>query len=208
VRKQKRNKEKEEQQAPNLALAPAIQTKCSLCGKHWDRYVGKKKCSTCGVPVVMCDTCMSSRPKDKQLHLARCPLCIEEHVTVRVEDVEWTNNGVDNKSKAKKKRGGTNIDAEPAKSSAKQEQQHDEPPPKVAPSVLKWGGGHASQKKEKRRWARTPCRFGTDCVRKDCFFAHPTKSKTQSHLAQNSATMINMRNVQATSKRPKCASKT
>ena len=33
--------------------------KCCACGDPWDRYVGKKKCLTCGVPVLMCDKCMS-----------------------------------------------------------------------------------------------------------------------------------------------------
>jgi predicted sulfurtransferase len=143
-----------------------VETKCCLCSKPWDRYVGKKKCSTCGVPVLMCDTCMSNKKLQKE-KLSRCPLCVEENVTVRVEDVEWTNNGVDivSSSSSGKKDPG---DATASKANASN----------VASSVLKWGGGHAANKKDRRRFKSSPCRFGTDCMRKDCFFAHPTRQVT------------------------------
>lgn len=111
-------------------------THCCLCSCPWDRYVGKKKCETCGVPVLMCDTCMSTHrmknkkaksdnQKDEPAKLARCPLCVDQNITVPVEEVEYTDNGV--KSKSHSDHG------------------------KAAPSVLKWGGGHATEKKERRR---------------------------------------------------------
>mmetsp|Transcript_3063 Transcript_3063/g.6284 ORF Transcript_3063/g.6284 Transcript_3063/m.6284 type:complete len:210 (+) Transcript_3063:1133-1762(+) len=130
--------------------------KCCICQKPWDRYIGKKKCLTCGVPVLMCDACMSSKANKDDQNLIRCPLCIEEDVTVRANEVDWTNNGV-----------------AVCKSSEKG---------KVAPSVLKWGGGHASQKKERRRFKRKLCKFGADCNRPDCFFAHP-KGEREGFLA-------------------------
>ena len=140
---------------------PPTETHCCLCAEPWDRYVGKKKCSTCGVPVLMCDACMSNKKKQKE-ELARCPLCVEENVTVRAEEVEWTNNGVDiSKSKA-----GSSSKSRLQTANKK----------KAAPSVLKWGGGHAANKKDRRRFKNTPCRFGSECVRKDCFFSHPPKS--------------------------------
>ena len=145
------------------ALDEGVETKCCLCEKPWDRYVGKRKCDTCGVPVLMCDTCMSltkdssNKKKNKKRKgsgvgddddnnnnnnekddvakekesdqtkkkLARCDLCVEQNITVRVEEVEYTDNGV--KSKSHSDHG------------------------KAAPSVLKWGGGHAAEKKERRR---------------------------------------------------------
>jgi predicted sulfurtransferase len=143
-----------------------LETKCCLCSKAWDRYVGKKKCSTCGVPVLMCDTCMSNKKLQKE-KLSRCPLCVEENVTVRAEDVEWTNNGVDIVSSSSP---GTKKPGDATGSKANNS--------KVASSVLKWGGGHAANKKDRRRFKSSPCRFGTDCMRKDCFFAHPTRQVT------------------------------
>lgn len=145
------------------SLDEGVNTKCCLCEKPWDRYVGKRKCDTCGVPVLMCDTCMSStkdssneKKSKKRKHsgvsddaiaendaakdeskqkkkLARCDLCMEQNITVRVEEVEYTDNGV--KSKSHSDHG------------------------KAAPSVLKWGGGHAAEKKERRR--KQPRKGGT-----------------------------------------------
>jgi predicted sulfurtransferase len=123
--------------------------RCAACATPWDRYVGKKKCATCGVPVLMCDQCMSAKVEDRML--VRCPLCVEDNVRVRADEVEWTNNGL-------------GID----KNTSSDER-------KAAPSVLKWGGGHAATKKLRRRFQQRPCRFGADCVRKDCFFSHPPK---------------------------------
>ncbi|KAL7542282.1 hypothetical protein ACHAXR_013209 [Thalassiosira sp. AJA248-18] len=163
-------------------------TECAKCHKSWDRYIGKQKCHTCGVPVLVCDTCQSSaKPKKKKRKTKsedknndakgdeksgeendkiRCPLCIEEGVTVAAEDVEWTDNGVHNRvqsSNAAAAKGG--------------EQKNDkEADNKAAKSVLKWGGGHATKKKEKKKWSRRPCQFGVECVRKDCFFYHPERN--------------------------------
>ena len=39
-----------------------VAAKCCVCKDEWDRYVGKKKCYTCGVPVLMCDRCMTKKP--------------------------------------------------------------------------------------------------------------------------------------------------
>jgi predicted sulfurtransferase len=152
-------------QKTKTKAAAAMETTCCVCNEPWDRYIGKKKCDTCGVPVLMCDACMATHKKNKKKKqddvskdqvpvLVKCPLCQEQGVTVRADEVEYTNNGV-----------GTVKDAKGGK---------------AAPSVLKWGGGHAHkkkekahEKKEKQRFSKSPCRFGADCGRKDCFFAHP-----------------------------------
>lgn len=132
-----------------------IDTQCCLCETLWDRYVGKKKCATCGVPVLMCDACLSSKELQAD-KVARCPLCVEENVTVPVQDLEWTNNGLDV------------VQGKPDKGAEK----------KVAGSVLKWGGGHATKKKDRKRFSAVPCRFGESCTRTDCFFMHPNKKTT------------------------------
>lgn len=126
----------------------AVETHCCVCDEPWDRYVGKKKCSTCGVPVLVCESCLSASSKDKTVAAKRCPLCVEQNVTVRVEEVEYTDNGVSGRIQ-------NHIDDR-----------------KAAPSVLKWGGGHAASKKNRRR---QPCRYGLDCTRPNCVFVHPEK---------------------------------
>ena len=62
---------------------------CCVCGTEWDRYVGKKKCYTCGVPVLMCDKCMTEKPdktEGRKLEV-RCGLCKEEGVQVPANEV-------------------------------------------------------------------------------------------------------------------------
>jgi predicted sulfurtransferase len=125
---------------------------CCVCGEPWDRYIGKKKCTTCGVPVLMCTACLEG-DKHRDPLKVRCPLCVEQNVTVPVKDVEYTENGV-----AAVPCASTNSG-------------------KAAPSVLKWGGGHATEKKQRRRLKAKPCKFGSACQRPDCFFSHPTKQE-------------------------------
>jgi hypothetical protein len=71
-----------------------------------------------------------NKKKDNDImkKLARCPLCVEQGITVPVDAVEYTDNGV--KIKATLQEQGA---------------------AKAAPSVLKWGGGHAANKKQRRR---------------------------------------------------------
>lgn len=41
--------------------AEPILGRCCACECPWDRYVGKKKCAMCGVPVLLCVACSSAR---------------------------------------------------------------------------------------------------------------------------------------------------
>ena len=192
-------------------------TECAGCRKPWDRYVGKRKCYTCGVPVLVCDACMSRStssarkkkkgrrkrknakegeeeaaqsaekdasggvqavdvgPRREEGERIRCPLCIEEGVTVPAEEVEYTDNGVRGKLRSSSfaEDGGFDEDSGAAAATCKPAKAKDDDARKAARSVCKWGGGHAARKKEKRKFSRRPCQFGSDCARKDCFFYHP-----------------------------------
>jgi predicted sulfurtransferase len=125
-------------------LVPSVVPTCCLCSVPWDRYVGKKKCYTCGVPVLMCDGCMTRKHESVR---PRCPLCVEEGITVAAAAVGYTANG---------------IDAVVPCSDGK-----------AATTVLKWGGGHAQTKKQQRKLSRRACMYGTSCTRSDCLFQHP-----------------------------------
>lgn len=53
--------------AAHTAIAATVLGKCCGCTVSWDRYVGKKKCATCGVPVLLCTACSSIKGMlDKQ----------------------------------------------------------------------------------------------------------------------------------------------
>lgn len=136
------------------AASPNVETRCCLCNKPWDRYIGKKKCQMCGVPVLICDSCLSNK-STLESSMIRCPLCVEQNITVPADELEYTKNGVAVCSEV----------SETFSSS------------KAAPSVLKWGGGHASKKKKSRKMKRKLCQFGSECIRKDCFFAHPERKE-------------------------------
>ncbi len=139
--------------------------KCCVCTKPWDRYIGKKHCATCGVPVLMCDNCMSAKPDKSDSNetklKVRCPLCKDEGVTAFVEETEWDANG--KSAKIKGTDGSTNSTSSSSKSST---------------TTLKWGGGHGKKKEKqelekKRDLKRKECKFGDACKRDGCFFMHP-----------------------------------
>jgi hypothetical protein len=64
----------------------------------WDRYIGKRKCYTCGLPVLMCDRCCSANPHkstDEATRLTvRCQICKDDNVTAPAAEVELTHNGI------------------------------------------------------------------------------------------------------------------
>ncbi len=140
--------------------------KCCVCSNPWDRYIGKKHCATCGVLVLMCDTCMSSKydksdSNDIRLKV-RCPLCKDENVTTFVEDTEFINNGKIAKVKGIDNDGSTIH-------------HHNGGGGGASTTTLKWGGGHGKKKAKKeeenrRDLKRKECKFGDNCKRDGCFF--------------------------------------
>ncbi len=60
-----------------------IMGKCEACQKPWDKYRGKRRCPTCGVPSLICKECYDlDKSKTKKLDKnVRCDLCTKEGVT-------------------------------------------------------------------------------------------------------------------------------
>ncbi len=61
--------------------------KCEACHKPWDRYRGKRRCPTCGVPLLVCKDCNNKVKKnDKSV---RCDLCVEEGKLVKIHKLSF-----------------------------------------------------------------------------------------------------------------------
>jgi hypothetical protein len=118
---------------------------------------------------------MSKKP-DKTLGQelkVRCPLCVEENVTVPASKVEFTDNGVKSKFNANagktKRPNKKTISTEQDDTSMKEM--------KADPSVLKWGGRHATQKKLSRKMKQTQCRIGSKQMRAKRLFLFSPRTK-------------------------------
>jgi hypothetical protein len=113
----------------------------------------------------MCAKCQSLKPdKDPQKMMSvRCPLCVDENVTVPASEIEFTANGIKSKDPL---------------SDRKQREESVPQSEKAAESVLKWGGGHAAKKKFEKKMKRRVCKFGSECKRSDCFFVHPEREES------------------------------
>jgi predicted sulfurtransferase len=172
----KQDKKKQKAAKKTLDDDSALPAKCCVCGDPWDRYVGKKKCLTCGVPVLMCDKCMSLKPdKTPGMELkVRCPLCVEENITVLAKEVEYTANGIKNKT-INRRDAVSATNKQDDEEGKEKETKPSAQMGKAADSVLKWGGGHSKKNKQLKKLKRRLCQFGSECVRPDCFFYHPER---------------------------------
>eukprot|EP00497_Spongosphaera_streptacantha_P003064 TRINITY_DN3704_c0_g2_i1.p1 TRINITY_DN3704_c0_g2~~TRINITY_DN3704_c0_g2_i1.p1 ORF type:complete len:267 (-),score=58.34 TRINITY_DN3704_c0_g2_i1:27-827(-) len=65
----------------------AIFGKCACCSKPWDRYRGKKKCSACGVPLLVCSACQAAKLDKNKKNPPKCPLCTEQGWETKKEKV-------------------------------------------------------------------------------------------------------------------------
>lgn len=152
--------------ANTAATDDGLPSVCCICKIKWDRYVGKKKCFCCGVPVLMCDACMSQKPEkspDSQWKV-RCPLCVAENISVPAKDVAFTANGV--------KAQLISLQSSSSSAESTHEKQSINAEPKAAQTILKWGGGY-SIKKGAKVLSQRHCKFGSTCRRSDCLFLHP-----------------------------------
>lgn len=59
-------------------------SKCEACQKPWDRFGGKRRCPTCGVPSLICKDCFDRKGKSN-LRDVRCDLCVAENITSKYQ---------------------------------------------------------------------------------------------------------------------------
>lgn len=62
---------------------PQPMGQCEACHKPWDRFRGKRRCPTCGVPSLICKDCFLADQQGirKLSRDVRCDLCVAENVT-------------------------------------------------------------------------------------------------------------------------------
>lgn len=85
---------------------------CCACSIPWDRYIGKKKCDMCGVPVLLCDSCCTLKGMiDKNIPTTTV------NTTTTTEDNTIDMNAKDNQisKKSKKKKQLKAIEQEKQK---------------------------------------------------------------------------------------------
>ncbi len=61
--------------------------KCEACAKPWDRYRGKRRCPTCGVPSLICKDCFDADANGERKlgKNVKCKLCVEEGIRHKAE---------------------------------------------------------------------------------------------------------------------------
>jgi len=66
-----------------IHITPTIMGKCESCHKPWDKYRGKRRCPTCGVPSLICKECYDADVEGTRLlgPSIRCDLCVAENIT-------------------------------------------------------------------------------------------------------------------------------
>jgi len=62
-------------------------SKCEACTQPWDKYRGKRRCPTCGVPSLICRECFvadenGSKKLDRSI---RCKLCVEQNIISKAQ---------------------------------------------------------------------------------------------------------------------------
>ena len=62
-------------------VEPQPMSKCEACHKPWDRFRGKRRCPTCGVPSLICKDCfIADKEKKVSLKGVRCDLCVTQNI--------------------------------------------------------------------------------------------------------------------------------
>ena len=76
------------EQEPEAAQKGEIESVCSCCSVPWDTYRGQHKCTgklpppigKCGVPLLVCTTCLDGGAAEAAAASLLCPLCTEGYV--------------------------------------------------------------------------------------------------------------------------------
>ena len=69
-------------ESEDLKKKHPLMGRCEACHQPWDKYRGKRRCPTCGVPSLICRSCWQahedgSRKIDRSV---RCDLCVEQNI--------------------------------------------------------------------------------------------------------------------------------
>lgn len=88
--------------------------KCEACSKPWDKYRGKRRCPTCGVPSLICKDCYQAdqdgtKKLDKWI---RCDLCVEQNVRSKKELRDKEQKELDDYETRLQKKGLLNLPAQ------------------------------------------------------------------------------------------------
>jgi hypothetical protein len=73
-----------------LNISTTVLGKCESCHKPWDKYRGKRRCPTCGVPSLICKDCYDADSKGVRPlgPFIRCDLCVAENITSKRQLVQ------------------------------------------------------------------------------------------------------------------------
>ena len=88
--------------------------KCEACRKPWDKYRGKRRCPTCGVPSLICRDCyLADQSGQRKLGRAvRCDLCVEEGIRSKQEVREREQRELEEYKRSQQAKGLTHPQPE------------------------------------------------------------------------------------------------
>jgi predicted sulfurtransferase len=114
--------ELEEQGNASKTVPPTPLGKCEACSKPWDKYRGKRRCPTCGVPSLICKECYQADQEGtrKLGKWVRCDLCAKQGVQSKKElrekehkELAEYENRIHEKGLLKPNRAGLEATANP-----------------------------------------------------------------------------------------------
>jgi len=101
-----------QEDADAFNIIPTVMGKCESCHKPWERYRGKRRCPTCGVPSLICKECYDADVEGIRLlgPSIRCDLCVAENITSKKQLTQRMDQEQEQyERKIKKSRGGISV---------------------------------------------------------------------------------------------------